>query len=364
MSKMQYWCPPGKRKEERPTGNDVSSRPGDRRSDVPAIFSQSSSSPIMNISISNKKLRGANYWREIKLSKQRISQTIISEVTQFIPFDSRPHATVSINGCSMVRLLDSGATISCFGRNGVERINNLGLKLRPISSSAHTADGTSQSVEVRLYIIPSLTQELYLGYDFWQQFGLMPRTIEELHPVAKKEDVDQNPNSHVLSEDQKHALDKVKSEFLTSEISGLGNTTVLKHHINVGQTLPIKQRYHFVSPAIQSILNSEVDSMLERGIIQESRSAWSSPVIVVKKSDGKMRFCLDCRAVNKVTTKDAYSMPIIDGIFASLHETYFITSIDLKDAFSCWKLWVPLDLVNQVIASAHNPPLVITSWHQ
>lgn len=215
-----------------------------------------------------------------------------------------------------------------------------------------TADGTAQRVlgyveveieysgkskHMRLYVIPSLAQELYLGIDFWREFGLAPRMIEELASVgAPLPEPKVDPDIHVLSLEQHKSLNLVVSEFLSSEHQGLGKTSVLKHSIDVGTTDPIKQRYYFVSPAIQAVLNAEVDSMLARGIIEESKSAWSSPVLVVKKSNGKMRFCLDCRAVNKVTVKDAYPMPIIDGILASLHETFFISSIDLKDAF--WQI--------------------------
>lgn len=70
------------------------------------------------------------------------------------------------------------------------------------------------------------------------------------------------PNVHVLSAEQHAILEEVKREFLSSEIVGLGKTTVLQHHIDVGSSPPVKQRYYFVSPAIQAILNKEVDDML------------------------------------------------------------------------------------------------------
>lgn len=287
----------------------------------------------------------------MRLGKRLLARAIISEVTDDLPFDSRPHATVSVNGINIVGLLDSGASISCLGRNSQQRLEQMGHKLKSVRHAVHTADGSPQAVIgfvdtqiefsgktklFRLYVIPSLTQELYLGWDFWKEFGLAPLLMEELAPAGVPLPSVEDPNIHELSPEQRTALNVVKSQFLDSEVSGLGKTTVLKHRIDVGSTTPIKQRYHFVSPAIQSILNAEVDSMLERGVIEESRSAWSSPVLVVKKANGKMRFCLDCRAVNKMTIKDAYPMPIIDGIFASLHETVFISSIDLKDAF--WQI--------------------------
>lgn len=55
----------------------------------------------------------------------------------------------------------------------------------------------------------------------------------------------------------------------------------------------------------------EVDRMLSLGVIEESRSPWSSPVTVVSKSNGKSRLCLDARQLNNVTVKDAYPMPLI-----------------------------------------------------
>lgn len=219
--------------------------------------------------------------------------------------------------------------------------------MKRINQSVQTADGNSQSVVgfvdvdieysnktklVRLFAVPSLSQELYLGIDFWEKFGLAPAMVGEIDGISLESGTE-DTKTHELSVVQRESLDLVKKEFLSCEELGLGKTTFVQHRIDVGTAAPVKQRHHFVSPAILKILNDEVDGMLSRGIIEESNSAWSSPVLVVRKPDGKKRFCLDCRAVNKLTVKDAYPMPIIEGIFASLHETTYITSIDLKDAF-------------------------------
>ena len=63
------------------------------------------------------------------------------------------------------------------------------------------------------------------------------------------------------------------------------------------------------------------------------------PIVLVKKSNGNTRLCLDSRALNAVTVKDAYPMPNIEGIIGRLDATRYISSIDLKDAF--WQ--IPLD---------------------
>ena len=60
-----------------------------------------------------------------------------------------------------------------------------------------------------------------------------------------------------------------------------------------------------------------MNNMLERGIVQESVSAWSSPDVLVKKKDGSMRFCVDYRKLNKVTKKGSFSLPLIADTLAS-----------------------------------------------
>ena len=83
---------------------------------------------------------------------------------------------------------------------------------------------------------------------------------------------------------------------------------------------------------------TELDRMLQLGVIEESNSPWSSPVVIVQKP-GKVRLCIDSRKVNGVTIKNAYPKPQIDGILSRLPKAQYITSIDLKDAY--WQ--IPLE---------------------
>ncbi|XP_055840084.1 uncharacterized protein LOC129907754 [Episyrphus balteatus] len=137
-------------------------------------------------------------------------------------------------------------------------------------------------------------------------------------PCPKETD----PNAHVLTEQQSKRLQDAISLFPSSVVQGLGKTT----------------RHYPISPAVQKLLYEELERMLKLGAIEQSNSAWSSPVVLVRKP-GKNRLCLDYKKVNAKTKKDAYPLFHIEGLLSRLPDTHFISSVDLKDAF--WQ--IPLE---------------------
>ncbi|KMQ85294.1 reverse transcriptase family protein, partial [Lasius niger] len=58
--------------------------------------------------------------------------------------------------------------------------------------------------------------------------------------------------------------------------------------------------------------------MKSQRVIEESRSPWTSPVVLVKKKNGSFRFCVDYRKLNAVTIKDSYPLPRIEDILDQL----------------------------------------------
>ncbi|KMQ90703.1 reverse ribonuclease integrase [Lasius niger] len=116
-----------------------------------------------------------------------------------------------------------------------------------------------------------------------------------------------------------------------------GLTDRTQHYIRLRDPTPIKQRYRPRNPAMQAVIDKEVEEMEAVGVIKPSRSTWSSPVVMVKK-DGKYQFCIDFRKVNDVTEKDAYPLPQVTATLDKLRGARYLSTLNLKNRY--WQ--VPL----------------------
>ena len=92
----------------------------------------------------------------------------------------------------------------------------------------------------------------------------------------------------------------------------LGKTDLVKHHIELTNYTPIKDRYRRIPPQQYEEVQKHLKEILDIGAIRCSNSPWASPVVLVRKKDGSLRFCIDLRKLNARTVKDAYSIPHIE----------------------------------------------------
>lgn len=261
--------------------------------------------------------------------------------------DERPFANVLIFNESLYGLLDSGASVSVLGKDSMKFVERHHLPIKSFISSVCTADGSKQKVigycevlitykgvtkPINLYIVPSLSQTLYLGLDFWRSFALAPSIIPPIDSIELGETDKCDTSFHVLSSHEKLQLDQVIQDFPSFEKIGLGCTSLLEHNIDTGNANPIKCRHYPLSPPRQAEVYQELDRLLQMGVIEESNSPWCFPIVNVRKP-GKIRLCLDSRKLNEITKKDSYPLPHINGLLSRLKDTYYISGIDLKDAF-------------------------------
>jgi len=128
-------------------------------------------------------------------------------------------------------------------------------------------------------------------------------------------------------------IDKYKDIF-AEEINQLGRTNITRHKIELEDGIrPIKQQYYKTNPIASKFIQDEIGKLLENGIIKPSKSPWTSPVVLVKKKDGKTRFCVDYRKLNSVTKKDAYPIPQINNMLNELGGAQWFTTLDLASGY-------------------------------
>ena len=154
---------------------------------------------------------------------------------------------------------------------------------------------------------------------------------------AKEVDLSQTD----LTQDQKDQLKSVLPEFrdvFAFSNYELGKTDLIQHHIET-EGPPIKQRPYRVSEKQRQCIEKHVTDMLERNIISESLSPWSSPVVLVPKGNsGETRFCVDYRKLNKVTKRDSFPLPLIESTLDALGGSQCFTTLDLLSGY--WQIEV------------------------
>ena len=103
--------------------------------------------------------------------------------------------------------------------------------------------------------------------------------------------------------------------------------------IKTGDHPPVYSKQYPASNKDQETKCQETQKLLDRGQIEESTSPWSSPVVLVKKKDKSMRFCIDYRRLNAITIRDAFPLPRIDEIFDQLADAMYYTKLDFKSGY-------------------------------
>ena len=146
-------------------------------------------------------------------------------------------------------------------------------------------------------------------------------TATEVLPPASRPTTDDS-NSHIqclidglpddLTDEQRAraaAFIRSRSDVFSRSEYDIGRTWIIPHRIDTGDNAPHFEQLRRHPTTQLPMIDEHVEHMLAHDVIEPAASPWSSNVVMVRKQDGSMRFCVDYRKVNELIKKDKFPLP-------------------------------------------------------
>ena len=208
------------------------------------------------------------------------------------------------------QMLTKGTVIAC-----IQAANLIPPKLAPRETNTNN-NNDSTPLEPTTERIEKLFSKLNLsGADQWEETDRLElkRIFTKYHHIFALEDTE------------------------------LGRTDMVKHTIRLNDPIPFRERYRRIPPHQYDEVKNHLKEMLEIGAIRKSQSPWASAVVLVRKKDGALRFCINLRKLNARTIKDAQTLPRIEDSLDSLNGAMIFSSLDLKSGY--WQVELDEDSI-------------------
>ena len=113
----------------------------------------------------------------------------------------------------------------------------------------------------------------------------------------------------------------------------MGCTDATEHVITLTKSEPFKERFRGIVPPLIEEVRDHIQEMLDGRAICPSNSPWCNAVVLVRKKDGTLRFCIDFRQLNNRKEKDSYPMPKMIDTMEMMLGSKFFSTMDLKSGF-------------------------------
>ena len=217
------------------------------------------------------------------------------------------------------------------------------LKLEPeeyIPTSCDKTCDQSQTVEVE-DLGPDLEEDIEFQNSYTDDDK--PNLGKSDQPTSSKEDdgswilklIDLSGLEKWSEDDKNAAIEMIKrnANIFSKNDMDMGRTNLVKHHIELTDPIPFKESYRKNPPQMYDEVKTHIQEMLDLGAIRHSNSPWSSAIVLVRKKDGRLRFCIDLRKLNNRTVKDAYSLPRIETLLDTFLGSTIFTTLDLKAGY-------------------------------
>lgn len=235
-----------------------------------------------------------------------------------------PSDTVMISPCSNQgrkrAIYAARSLVTADNGTGLVRVMNMGDTVRRIRQGETIAEAEAV-VLVSNQAKDETTQPL-------EEPEELPEHLRQLfEDTCTREQLDLNTRHNFRQLLIKHAGVFAKDD------NDLGRTDLVSHDIDTGDIRPIRQPPRRIPTALQEEFDKEMQGMIDKGVIEQGQSPWASPVVLVRKKDGTLRFCVDYRRLNEKTEFDAYPLPRIDETLEALSGAKFFSTLDLLSGY-------------------------------
>lgn len=168
-----------------------------------------------------------------------------------------------------------------------------------------------------------------------EEYEIISNIVAGTQPKSSFQASSMLPTSGLSKAEYDKAEDLLNSysDVFSTSAEDIGQTNLAYHDITTTTDKPVRQRAYRTSPNMRVEIQHQVDDLLQRGIIEESFSPWSSPIVMVKKKDDTYRFCVDYRALNAVTVRDSHPIPRQDDSIDALSSSSYFSVIDLSSGY-------------------------------
>lgn len=203
------------------------------------------------------------------------------------------------------------------------------------------------NIEIMFHVLPDyeMTTDVLIGADILQDSGLsvivtqgtatlcaQPRVMHMRSESPLFENLDHDLTNESQIELLLILLNKYSDIFTRGFATSRVNTGMLEIRLKNKDKF-VERRPYRLSPVEREKVKEIVKELIDNNIIRESRSPYSSPVILVKKKNGDDRMCIDYRELNANTIRDHYPLPLIADQIDQLAGGQYYTSLDMASGF-------------------------------
>ncbi len=157
--------------------------------------------------------------------------------------------------------------------------------------------------------------------------------VRRLDVVVEESEEERNVLRGVCEGFEQSELDELMREFEAVFSDKPGSTSVVKMTIDTGGSPPIRQTPYSVPMGIRDAVRKELEELESCGVIKRSSSPWASPLVPIKKPDGRIRLCVDYRKLNDITTREPYYIPSFQEMVDRVGQGCVLSKVDLAKGF-------------------------------